>query len=576
MKVSMMKIFLKDSKKSEKGQVLVLVGLIIIVLVALVGLAIDTGYLYVSYARLRRGVDAAALAGSAEFIRPANGLWQTRDAYILAATKQMLDLNGVHAKDPIADNIKIQTCDSTPGDLELCKAPLKKIIRVRVTEDVPLFFLPVIPGMPRSVPITVDSLAEASSVDVMLVIDTSESMAFDSGVGNDLDPKVCNDLNSCHPFIEVRDGAKAFVDYPSLYYPYDRVGLVHFDQHGDVILPFSDDPTTIHAAIDSMKVFEGVSSPIHDPYDSSHTQSGTKCLYFSQYTNIDPAAPGGPWTSYPYGYNSDAPNWKPDEPWNDVQLPPQLVPGPFPAEPITYTSDPYGPCRLYSTDSDTSPAPMIATGNTYVGRLSCPMRYGPNVPGTSPDPSRCGSTNIAEGLSQAGRAFLGQYDHNAAYYGLATLPTKRDDTVWVLVMLGDGAADAAYKDDGDPICPVYTWDAGYPGGYAGTPCRDTGSGSTSNTIVSTGPGRHASSNTPWYDADDAARDNADIVATNNIYMYTIGLGNLVGTDSTKPGYALLNYLADKGGGKYFAAASTADLIPAFQTIAGLIVSRINQ
>src|ERR1051326_7348669 len=103
-----MKFLPKSSKKGAKGQVLVIVALSIVGLVAIIGLAVDTGYLYVSYSRLRRGVDAAALAGTGEFkvpegyTTPCTGACVTaRDANIYAAVKQMLDLNEI-TPDPAA------------------------------------------------------------------------------------------------------------------------------------------------------------------------------------------------------------------------------------------------------------------------------------------------------------------------------------------------------------------------------------------------------------------------------------------------------------------------------------------
>ena len=51
----------------ERGQVIIIVAMAMIGLVAFVGLAIDTGLVFVGQGRLRRAVDAAALASASNF-----------------------------------------------------------------------------------------------------------------------------------------------------------------------------------------------------------------------------------------------------------------------------------------------------------------------------------------------------------------------------------------------------------------------------------------------------------------------------------------------------------------------------
>jgi hypothetical protein len=189
--------------------------------------------------------------------------------------------------------------------------------------------------------------------------------------------------------------------------------------------------------------------------------------------------------------------------------------------------------------------------------------------GTDPDQSHCGSTNIGGGVDVGTRALTGVYPGAPGDYGLALFPDPREDSIWVLIVLTDGAANASYNSNGSPNCPDYTW--AYT--YTGAPCRDL---DVSNTL---GVGRHASG-TSDYDADDQARDMFDIADGDNISIYTIGLGNLVlslNGSNGPPGETLLKYPETQlGNGKYFFAPTSADLIPAFQAIANLITSRINQ
>lgn len=511
----------KSVSRNERGQVLVIVALVLVGLVAMIGLAVDTGYMYVSYSRLRRGVDAAALAGTGEFRIPTGydapcvgPCIAARDNNIYAATKQMLDLNEI-VPDPTAGfsdtmsgiaGLSIQTCDNTPGDDVLCAAPLQKIIRVTVQERVPLFFLTVV-GL-RNVPIAIKSLATAASADIMLAIDSSDSMTYD--VPRDAamrDPHACNP-NSCQPMEDVKSAARAFAD--RLYYPYDRLGLVTFDQYARMELALSENLGLIHSKIRDIEVFEGKTNVLL----TDGTTHGTSCIYYRD----DPAL------------NYLAP---------DLQDP--VPPNPSPPNTAGYAENPYGPCRLFEHD-----------GGGFLG-FDCPMYYGPD-----PDPSRCGSTNIGGAINVASRALTGTYPP-----GYPSPPENRHDSIWALVLLTDGAANAAYDSNGFAVCPHATW-------RYDAPCRSLNAND-----------RHGSSSS-LYDAQDQARDMFDIANQNNIVIYTIGLGRLVTnipSDNTgpAPGETLLKYpQTTLGNGEYFFAPTGADLTPIFLAIANLITSRINQ
>jgi Flp pilus assembly protein TadG len=224
----------------ERGQVLVIVTLSVISLVAIVGLAVDTGLLYLNHGKLRRAVDAAALAASSQF----------REGYSTAemskSAVEFLKLNGIN--DPSAT---VQTCATNPGDPTLCTTPRRKLVRVHATSITRLAFLPVI-GI-RTATITASAVSEAASMDVVLVIDTSDSMTYDAPVGDPMrDPSQCNPVHNCHPFEEVKGAAKAFVD--QLYFPYDRVSVVTFSDSAHVDLGFSDRKSDIIAAINGLNV----------------------------------------------------------------------------------------------------------------------------------------------------------------------------------------------------------------------------------------------------------------------------------------------------------------------------------
>ena len=58
-------------RNRESGQALIFVGFSLVVLAAVVGLAIDMGYLRYTKRRLQTAADSAAIAGASESVLPA-------------------------------------------------------------------------------------------------------------------------------------------------------------------------------------------------------------------------------------------------------------------------------------------------------------------------------------------------------------------------------------------------------------------------------------------------------------------------------------------------------------------------
>jgi hypothetical protein len=457
--------------KKENAQIFVVFALVLVGLVAIIGLAVDLGALYGNYARLRKSVDAAALSASSQFRKG------YAPADLVNSAQQLLDLNGVIG----ATNIVVHTCDDVPGDEVLCTTPKRKMVRVTVSEDVPLYFLAVI-GI-RSVPITVSAVSEAASVDIVLVIDTSESMTFDYPKGNSLrDPSECNNgVNEsiCQPFRAILDAADDFINL--LYEDYDRVSIITFAQYATVQLAMSSDFNDVRTTLQNLKVTEGRGIC---PYES----------------------------------------------------------GTAPASPV----DMNGPCRVYDSTFQ-----FVAFDCAY------------NWPPVN-DPSKCGTTNIGEGLYWAGNVLGGTYP-----YYISNQPLLREDSLWVVILLTDGAANAAYDSENVPICPDSTWQ--------NPPfCRDQDASPTA---------RHPITDLTNYDADDYARDQVDFVAVDQgALIFTIGLGNLVLSRSDTEiagnlppaGETLLQYAADKGLGLYYPAPDKEELKNIFLEIGKKIAVRISR
>lgn len=528
-------------KKREKGQVLIVLALTALGLIAILGLAIDTGYLYVSYARLRRAVDAAGLAATGEFKRPPSGLTPAQQQAILlsniaGAAKQLLKLNDIvfdtdaSFADPVTGQIglSVETCDNAPGDSALCKDPPQKLVRIKVQERVPIFFLAVIPGFPRYIPIMVESVSQAASLDVVLLIDSSESMAWYNS--NDvklpqgsamIDPKTCNESDpgasdgykgDCFPFQKVKAAATSFID--QLYFPYDRVSIVTFDQIATVDLELSEDPLQIEDAIQELEVFEGMGL----------------CAY-----------------------NSDDPAINFSDPASQSPVPPL---------PYTDPDEIWASCRLLSST------------NAFVA-MTCPLFYGP-----SPSLELCGNTNPGAGFVAAANTLAGVYPPTPpiGFPGTRCVddencPVSRDDAVWVVIFLSDGAPNSAFATDGTPICPGYTQTYDWLGpSNRGAPCRDNNSDASN---------RDSTSN--LYDAEDYARDMADVLIGNNAFVFSIAMPGSEAKNSTwtgqyPPAQALLRYVSEgqENGGDYYPAATASDLNKIFLSIANKIATRINQ
>jgi Flp pilus assembly protein TadG len=435
-------------KRNERGQALVLIAIAFIALLAFVGLVVDVGTLFIQYGHLRRAVDAASLSAAAQF-REFHTV-----AEMTATAQEFLRLNGVN--DAAAT---VEVCDPTavPIDITLCTSPyLRKLVRVSASLPVRFSFLPVI-GI-STVNVSASAVGEAASLDVILVLDRSASMASDNA---NSDPTLCNP-SSCQPFESVRAAAAGFIN--NLYFPYDRLAIVSFDRAVSLDQPLTTVKADALTTLNSLTVFP---------------------------------TPGNP----PCDYNPNPPD-----------------------------------------------APL------------------------QPDPSGCTTTNIGGGLLGAASALT---DPSLARY----------DSLWVVVLLTDGAANHTVAQVGFPngYCPASTWfqpgcnTDPVTGVEYGCPiCRDIA-----------GIATYHDSSSPDYDAEDYAVDQADTLVAlrtdslgaSEMIIFTIGLGDQV-TNTTygKPdaGQELLEYIADAADGSYYASPTAADLVSIFSDIAQNIFTRITQ
>jgi len=533
LKLSKISQSIRQGSARERGQAIVITAIAFMAILAFTGLVTDAGTLYLNFTRLKRGLDAAAVA-AANNIKDSSLPVAQRNANIREAAREMLALNN------IADIYSLQTftCDDggLPADFaSLCPAPgedQRKLAWVQATQISPVYFLQLF-GV-NNIPITTHSVGEAASIDVVLVIDTSESMgSATGGYDANFNPAACNAANNCQPLRQAKDAAKSMID--KLFDGYDRIAIVTFDFSATIHDPdlatsivLESDHTLVKAALDAIT--------LHDDLDLNTIIASGKNPLLGELNpldlNNDGAYPGGS----PSGFGDS----------------------------------------ILST----------CTG--------CGMRIAGNI------------------LSDQGRV----------------------DSVWVIVILSDGATNLSdLPDAADVNNPV---PAGYIYGFCGGDptfpnpnrmwdrpwCTDS-----DPTTRHCGPFHADASecppgaiwvgnNTPPYDAEDYARDITDRVALiysananeptggEEIAIYTIGLGKAAAPPDYD-GEMMLRYMANIGDdsirnpipddgadafppdpcesvgpqtscGQYYYAPSPIFLTQIFEKIAGSIFTRISQ
>jgi hypothetical protein len=271
----------------EKGQAIVLLAIFLVVLLGFIGLAIDLGRIYVAMGSLRRAVDAASLGAASQF-REGRGINE-----MTAMATQIMNMNGINPS-----SIVVEDCPHAliPNDPALCVTPHHKYVRVSASAIVPMTFLRVISI--NQITLNSDAIAEAASLDVVLVIDISESMA-QTEHGDQADPSQCNPGQTCQPFEKVRSAANTFVDR-ILDLPIDqesdRMAIVYFSNgwqsdpskfsigisHAatDVVSPgWINNNTDAHHAVDSLSVYEAPKCNVNPAF-------GT-CRSYSNYADPD-------------------------------------------------------------------------------------------------------------------------------------------------------------------------------------------------------------------------------------------------------------------------------------------------
>ena len=270
----------KISFREENGQTLLILAIAFVALLAFIGLVTDAGSLYITYTQLKRAVDSAAVAAANNVkIHSPGESYASRKEKVTEAAREMLSLNNVVN----LTDVEVYTCDDEISEeakaenqsladfSAMCppadQAP-RKLAYVKAEQEAPVYFLHLF-GL-EAVPFSTSAVGEAASVDLVLVIDTSESMASDSCEHappgdtdppctpdydpNDFNPAACNLANNCYPLRQAKDAAKNLI--ARLLPGYDRAAIISYDYHAHIVSGLSSNITGAIAAVDTITVHD--------------------------------------------------------------------------------------------------------------------------------------------------------------------------------------------------------------------------------------------------------------------------------------------------------------------------------
>jgi len=190
----------------SKGVALITVTLLLLVIVPMMGLAVDGGILYLLKARLTQAVDSAALSGARSLSRGQDIGSQTASA----TTTAINYFNANFAANYWGCTVSVPVVSVTQN------ATSMRLVSVSASATSPLYFLRLIGK--QTATIAASALATRRDVNVMLVLDRSSSMGAAGAL-----PTTAGNNNGQWP---VLNAATSFVNQFAV--GRDNVGLVVF------------------------------------------------------------------------------------------------------------------------------------------------------------------------------------------------------------------------------------------------------------------------------------------------------------------------------------------------------------
>lgn len=240
----------------NKGQVLVIFAVSILVLMFFIGLAVDAGSLYISYGQLKRAVDSASIAAANNFKRgeSISSMYVAAQEVVRLQNVDMSTVNlQVHICDEDGDGVTDPgLADISPEFYDRCptsEEPPRKLVWVKASVQSPFYFLHLL-GF-STLNISSFSISEAAPVDLVIVMDVSESMGYLSSSYNPntaYNPNIScnpNSLNkndntgACQPLWSAKDAASQLISN-TLYSGYDRVSIITYDSQARVVFDLTD------------------------------------------------------------------------------------------------------------------------------------------------------------------------------------------------------------------------------------------------------------------------------------------------------------------------------------------------
>jgi hypothetical protein len=519
-------IKLLTDRRRSRGQALVILAVSFMATLAFVGLATDSGSLYITYTQLKRAVDAAALAAANNIkVHYPGETTAQRKTKIYEAALEMLKLNQVSN----LSSLEVFLCDDTGKPVafsNMCPnlaagEAARKLAWVQATQDAPVYFLRLF-GI-QNVPITLSSVGEAATVDMVLVFDTSGSMASGTNCGTNntctpnynptnFDPAQCNANNDCYPMRQAKDAAKGLIQ--DLYDGYDQVAIVTFDYKATVQFPLNSDLSAAQQAIDTQ---------VNVHYDVPSALVAWTQYPGKKFNPIFPddrdgngvdADPGAPCTLYGDG-----------TPWEKP--------------------DPFNPSTWIPCDDDST---LDAIDWNQDGQWNA-NDYLP-----AKDPFVAGTYEVTSLLSTC----------TGCGIRVATQVLKnngRPASVWIMVLLSDGIANLSDTHNTNPLIPasfIYGFCGNHPASSFWPSCIDyntpgfsAGRFCIDANAAQCPPGSTRTTTSGPYSVEDYAMDMTDAAGLlqslnpqepkgENIIIYSIGLG------AASSGANLLRYIADIG------------------------------
>lgn len=165
----------------EAGQSIIILAIGFIALVMFVGIVVDVSLMFVRYTALSRAVDSAAIAAAGEMRSDRNF------AQVGLAARQMIELHGLNPEE-----VKVETCQTAAkvinpdtgaeeDDRTIC--PLgdeRKLVRVSSKILSPTVFMRLLGEPFRVIELSAVAVSETAVLDVVVVLDVSESMLHDT------------------------------------------------------------------------------------------------------------------------------------------------------------------------------------------------------------------------------------------------------------------------------------------------------------------------------------------------------------------------------------------------------------